>query len=186
MRDGTPFGILPQHAAYGTFISAIASRSLVVFDLDNTLIHSIPKRIPSLRSFPVDTGEGTWLAHIRPHVYDFVKLLHQLDIPYAVWTAGDEAYAKDTVAGLKRYGTFCPKFVWARSKITIVNGSYVKDMRKIEGAVLLDDSAHHKHILDNEHRVQIVPAFDATRSKDTFFWVLSQITINVLRCVNGT
>ena len=191
MRDQTTFACFRGSAVsgrYETFVSAVAFRSLIVFDLDNTLIHSVPEQVAGapFQTFPVDMGgeNGVWQVYIRPHIFDFFKLLEDLDVPYAVWTAGDEQYAEWIVKGLKQHGKFVPRFVWARGKTTVTpDGEHVKDMRKIrryKKAVLLDDSEHHKRYFENQQRVQVVPGFYATVARDDFFKTLSQLTVKVL------
>ena len=199
MRDQTRFILteyreLPvysgtQRSSLSVFSNAIRSHKnkqiiLVVFDLDNTLIHSNNTTVhSSLQSFRVAVEDERWSTYIRPYVFDFFKMLTKHGIKYAVWTAGVKEYAKQVVKGIQSRGEFHPAFVWSRSETSLVHGNYVKDMRKVVGygqAVLLDDSMHHNMYFSNETRVQTVPLFVASRPHDDFFHYLTKVTSRLL------
>lgn len=148
--------------------------SLIVFDLDNTLVHTVVSSVQSAagRSHLIGSDLRTY---VRPHVHAFFQALHRRKIPYAVWTAGTEDYAEAIVSILRRGGPFRPVFVWNRAHTT--NPDNVKDLSKIPEyprVLLLDDSTHHLRLDANRGRILIVPPFTVTTMGDTFFRTLRQ------------
>ena len=175
---------------HSTFLNALRKHIgnpfrpfVVVFDLDNTLVHSCESFVETEHaSFRVRAGGETFSTHVRPYVHDFVDLLARNGIEYAVWTAAVREYADGVVKGINKTFTFRPKFVWSRSSTIMVDENYVKDMRNIRGGILLDDSMHHKLYPGNKNRVELVPRFVSSSIKeDTFFRDLTEASTEILR-----
>lgn len=148
--------------------------SLLVFDLDHTLVHTVESSVHSRagRSYAIASDMRTY---VRPHVHEFFRTLHRREIPYAVWTAGIEEYADTIVSVLRRGGPFHPVFVWNRAHTT--DPDCVKDLRKIPAyprVILLDDSRHHLRLPGNRDRIMIVPPFTVRTLGDTFFLTLKK------------
>ena len=148
--------------------------SLLVFDLDHTLVHTVESSVHSKagRSYAISSDMRTY---VRPHVHEFFRTLHHRKIPYAVWTAGTRDYAEAVVSVLRRGGPFHPLFVWDRAQTT--GPDWVKDLRRIPAypqVLLLDDSRHHLKLKSNRDRIMIVPQFTVTTLGDTFFRTLKK------------
>lgn len=148
--------------------------SLLVLDLDHTLVHTVDSSVHSTagRSFAIGSDLRTY---VRPHVHAFFRALHRHGIPYAVWTAGTEDYAASIVSVLRRGGPFRPRFVWNRAQTT--GPECVKDLSKVPGypkVLLVDDSTHHLRLHANHGRVLIVPPFTVTTTGDSFFRTLQR------------
>jgi RNA polymerase II subunit A small phosphatase-like protein len=66
-------------------------KKLIVFDLDNTLIYGSNTNYQKNFDFNV----GNFRIKKRPHLDEFLKILHEVGYTFAVWSAGTELYVKE-------------------------------------------------------------------------------------------
>jgi RNA polymerase II subunit A small phosphatase-like protein len=103
---------------------------LIVFDLDETLVHATEVPLPYSHSFQA----GSYFVYIRPFAAELIKFsATYFDV--AVWSSSSERYVEAVTAEL--FGTTFPVvFSWAVSKCVQKvdprsNGYvYIKDLRK--------------------------------------------------------
>lgn len=123
------------------------SRNLLIFDLDETLIHASTAKL----SREPDFEYSPYLVYIRPFAYELIaKLASQYD--FAVWSSASKEYVDAVVPHLfgKKHKLV---FVWSVDKcvqrVDVRTNSYVyvKDLRKVQGQgysieqiTMLDDS----------------------------------------------
>jgi len=120
---------------------------LIVFDLDETLVHATEVPLPYTSTFQV----GSYFVYVRPFASELIKFCaSHFDI--AVWSSSSERYVETVTA--KLFGTAFPLvFSWAASKCiqkidAKSNGYvYVKDLRKamkhgyaVDEIIMIDDS----------------------------------------------
>lgn len=104
---------------------------LIVFDLDETLVHATEVPLPYAHSFQV----ASYFVYVRPFASELIKIsASRFDV--AVWSSSSERYVEAVTAEL--FGTLVPvKFSWSVSKCVQKvdpksNGYvYVKDLRKV-------------------------------------------------------
>lgn len=155
---------------------------LHLFDLDHTLVHSLTLPLPGHNSFRIRVNGNTYFVHVRPHVIDFLKFLHERKVPWGIWTAGTEDYMNEVVSGLFLMAkiplhTNEMKVCLTRKHTTYVNNTYVKDLSyfgKID-VILYDDDMVHQNWPKNKGRIVTVPAYDVTKKgskRDCFFLTL--------------
>jgi len=108
-------------------------RRLVIFDLDETLVHAVETSLPIQHDFEV----GPYLVHERPHLRELLAFAaERFDL--AVWSSSSTEYVSAIVEHL-----FVPshqlKFAWSVEKCVQredpgSNGYiYIKDLRKVQG-----------------------------------------------------
>ncbi len=86
-------------------------RSLIILDLDETLIYACEKPLARQPDFVV----GPHLAYIRPHFHEFLAFArHHFSI--AVWTSSSGDYAVAVAGHLFRDVHL--EFIWSRSRCT--------------------------------------------------------------------
>jgi len=122
-------------------------RKLIIFDLDETLVHATETRLPSAPDFEV----GPYFVHIRPFCDDLlIAVAERYDI--AVWSSSSERYVVEVAKRI--FGEKYPiKFAWSLEKcvqkVDPRSNSYVyiKDLRKVqrhgyqlEEIIIVDDS----------------------------------------------
>ena len=120
---------------------------LIVFDLDETLVHASEVALPFAHTFEV----GPYFVYVRPFVSELIRFCaSRFDI--AVWSSSSERYVEAVTAQL--FGTAFPvAFSWAVSKCVQrvdpkSNGYvYIKDLRKAlkhgyaaDEIIMIDDS----------------------------------------------
>lgn len=120
---------------------------LIVFDLDETLVHATEVPLPYPHNFQV----GPYFVYVRPFASELIKFCaSHFDV--AVWSSSSERYVERVTAEL--FGTSFPvAFSWAGSKCVQKvdpksNGYvYVKDLRKAmkhgyaaDEIIMIDDS----------------------------------------------
>lgn len=123
------------------------SRHLVIFDLDETLVHATKEQLPSMPLVEVPP----YFVHARPHHQDLIDFCAQ-HFDLAVWSSSSEEYVTAVSAALFA-GKHPLKFCWSASKCVQredpASNSYVyiKDLRKVqslgypvERITMLDDS----------------------------------------------
>jgi RNA polymerase II subunit A small phosphatase-like protein len=120
---------------------------LVVFDLDETLVHATEVALPYAHSFRV----GPYFVYVRPFASDLIKFCAS-HYEIAVWSSSSESYVETVTAEL--FGASFPvAFSWAVSKCVQKvdpksNGYvYIKDLRKVlkhgysaDEIIMIDDS----------------------------------------------
>jgi RNA polymerase II subunit A small phosphatase-like protein len=120
---------------------------LIVFDLDETLVHATEVPLPYAHTFQV----GPYFVYVRPFASELIKF-SALHFDVAVWSSSSERYVEAVTSEL--FGNTYPVvFSWAISKCVQKidprsNGYvYVKDLRKAikhgyapEEIIMIDDS----------------------------------------------
>jgi carboxy-terminal domain RNA polymerase II polypeptide A small phosphatase len=108
------------------------SVKLVVFDLDETLVHATKEPLAYRHDFEV----APYLIYVRPFAAELIEFCaNQFDL--AVWSSSSQVYVEKVTAEL--FGTRYPtKFSWAVQKCVQkvdarTNGYvYIKDLRKVQ------------------------------------------------------
>ncbi|MFL6708066.1 MAG: HAD family hydrolase [Massilia sp.] len=120
---------------------------LIVFDLDETLVHATEVALPYAHNFQV----GPYFVYVRPFASDLIRFCAS-HFEIAVWSSSSERYVETVTAEL--FGTSFPlAFSWAVSKcIQKVDAKsngyvYIKDLRKAlkygytaDEIIMIDDS----------------------------------------------
>jgi len=159
-------------------------RSVILLDLDHTLVHTLDVHYPGFELIPHET----LYIHVRPYVREFLSHLMQHDdlFEFGFWTCGTAEYANDVVQGLLRLvdaADWPLRILLSRQDAVVVDGSYVKDLRLVRqrfGAtdlLLLDDNPIHLRIATNATSVCLVPPFFASNPaapQDRFLMNLAQ------------
>jgi RNA polymerase II subunit A small phosphatase-like protein len=123
---------------------------LIVFDLDETLVHATEVPLPHAHSFQV----GPYFVYVRPFTSELIKFsASHFDV--AVWSSSSERYVEAVTTEL--FGTTFPVvFSWAVSKCVQKvdprsNGYvYIKDLRKAlkhgysTGEIIMIDDSFEK------------------------------------------
>lgn len=94
----------------------MTNKKLLIFDLDETLIHGKYSHEPLLSYSPdliLDKGD----IHVweRPHARDLIQSL-QSEFDYAVWSSASDDYAQALARHM--FSNIPLKFVWGRSRCT--------------------------------------------------------------------
>ena len=153
---------------------------LIVFDLDETLVHATEAPLPH----PHDFRAGAYFVHVRPFAPELVAFCaSRCDV--GVWSSAGERYVEAVTEQL--FGAAAPlRFAWSVSKCIQridpkSNGYvYIKDLRRlmkhgyaVDEILMLDDSpeklqrqpANHIH----------VPAFTGDPGDDALLAVIEHI-----------
>jgi FMN phosphatase YigB (HAD superfamily) len=143
--------------------------SLILLDLDLTLVHSYPHVVPGFDVFEVDRG---LYAHFRPYVREFIQTLMDGPVPFGFWTAGTREYAENIISylfrmcGHDRDWQSLVRVVYTREDMQANRfGMYVKDLceakRKlgVDHLLLFDDNDLHRTLESNLKHLITVPAF---------------------------
>ena len=144
--------------------------SVILLDLDNTLVHATTNVIHQ----DFDRLPHPELhIHVRPYVREFLTYLMRSHerFEFGFWTCGTREYAREVVDGLLAYAgapDWPVRILLSRDDATCVDGTYIKDLRIVkeryqaEDLILLDDNPIHLHFPDNVPHVCLVPAFNVT------------------------
>lgn len=89
------------------------SQTLLVLDLDETLVHATRTRLRRACDFETDS----YHVYLRPGVAEFLEGI-QADFEVGVWTSSTEAYAKRVVQRLLPDG-YPLSFLWCRDRCTL-------------------------------------------------------------------
>jgi RNA polymerase II subunit A small phosphatase-like protein len=83
---------------------------LIVFDLDETLVHATEVPLPCAHAFRV----ASWFVHVRPFASELIRFsASHFDV--AVWSSSSERYVEAVTAEL--FGTAFPlAFSWSVSR----------------------------------------------------------------------
>ncbi|MDB5935440.1 MAG: hypothetical protein JWQ01_2784 [Massilia sp.] len=131
---------------------------LIVFDLDETLVHATEVPFPYAHTFQV----GPYFVYVRPFASELIKFCAS-HFEVAVWSSSSEHYVETVTAEL--FGTKFPvEFSWAVSKCVQKvdprsNGYvYVKDLRKAmkhgysaDEIIMIDDSPEKRQRQPRQH-----------------------------------
>ena len=110
----------------------ITNKSTLIFDLDQTLVDSIPHsynmfRIPKkvVKNIPIFISDK-YMIHLRPHTIDLFEYCHTNNINIGIWSSGAAEYVQKIVTALVETfecitDNIC--MVWSRSK-SIRQGPY--------------------------------------------------------------
>jgi RNA polymerase II subunit A small phosphatase-like protein len=90
----------------------MASRTLLILDLDETLVHATDAPLDRMHDFEV----GPYVVYRRPGVDTFIRAM-SMHFELAVWTSSTRLYAEPVVADLFPAG-IAPSFVWSRERCT--------------------------------------------------------------------
>ena len=151
-------------------------KSILVFDLDHTLVHTTQPREAGGRGivdrvlYEFDVLNHRFHVHVRPHAFDLLKYAFSCpNIRVAFWSAGTPDYVHAIVNGLLKLLELpqdAPVAVWTRRETTKrKDGVFVKNLFKMcralhtDRILLVDDDKSHLCIPGNVNRIRIVPAF---------------------------
>lgn len=163
-------------------------RSIILLDLDNTLVHTtLDVCYPDFESIP----HPTLHIHTRPYVREFLSYLIQNDdmFEFGFWTCGTEEYAHHVVRGLLEMvnAPGCSvRILLTRNDATVIDGNYVKDLSLVKkrygvnDVLLLDDNVVHNLLAENIPDICLVPAFRVTDPNavyDSFLFNLTQLPL---------
>lgn len=127
----------------------MSPKSLLVLDLDETLIHSTQYGPAGDFSIHIDGTPVRYQIHVRPGAKSFLKKMHNLSdfMDLGVWTAATPAYASRILDYLFPEWRTTFSFLRTRSKCTTLPEGYlVKDLRHLrdwQDVMLLDDNDLH-------------------------------------------
>ncbi|MBC3881597.1 HAD family hydrolase [Undibacterium sp. LX40W] len=125
----------------------MTSRRLIIFDLDETLVHATETKLSYEPNFVVEP----YFIYLRPYVHELLKFTaNRFDI--AVWSSSSPQYVMEVTKQI--FGETYPlKFAWSIEKcVQKVDAKtnsyvYVKDLRKVqsqgyivENITIVDDS----------------------------------------------
>ena len=139
------------------------SRQLIVFDLDETLVHATESPL----SRPADFVVPPYFIYRRPFLDDLLTGLMS-DFDLAVWSSSSRAYVDAVVAEIFRKPHLL-KFAWAVErcvqKVDVKTNSYVyiKDLRKIQGQgytlerIIMVDDSPEKIVRQPRNHLPITP-----------------------------
>ena len=153
---------------------------LIVFDLDETLVHATEVPLPYAHTFQI----GLYFVYARPFVSELIEFCAS-HFEVAVWSSSSERYVERVTAEL--FGTAFPVvFSWAVSKCVQKadpksNGYvYVKDLRKAmrhgyaaEEIIMIDDSPEKLQRQPTRHLC--LPAFSGDPSDRNLLEVIERI-----------
>lgn len=157
--------------------------TVVVLDLDETLVHASSTRSPNFYSFPC----ANLFVHVRPGALGLLQLLHEdPDKELCFWSVGTRPYVHhvcETLLDLAGLEATTAMMVLTREDATeVATNVFVKDLRKVDVRVeegrrvlLLDDNPiHHVLCSHNRGRVIHVPPFEM-RVEDDFLLELGRL-----------
>ncbi|MFC0350961.1 HAD family hydrolase [Undibacterium danionis] len=125
----------------------MTTRRLVIFDLDETLVHATETKL----SYEPDFVVEPYFVYLRPYVHELLSFTaNRFDV--AVWSSSSTKYVMEVTKQI--FGEKYPlKFAWSVEKCvqkvdTKTNGYvYIKDLRKVqsqgyivENITIVDDS----------------------------------------------
>lgn len=173
--------------------------TLILFDLDETLVHTAKEDDPKLqrkakreaedRYYEFMLDEELYWGVVRPHVERMIKTAFREADVVGVWTAGTNDYAKEIV---KRVfpESFHPHFLWSREQCLFVRGEYIKPLERVysefpdidrENSILFDDKkVVAKYNPDNLAQIPAYSPKDPT-SKDNAMTAGAAIIRNMMR-----
>ena len=124
----------------------MARKSVLVLDIDETLVHSIPNGTRGDFTVTLNGDPTQYQVHVRPGAKSFLKKMLSLSqfLDVGVWTAATLVYATRILDQLLPEWRTKLSFLKTRTHCTTLpNGSLVKDLRRIRDwsdVLLLDDN----------------------------------------------
>lgn len=158
---------------------------LLIFDLDETLIHASTTRLNRDADFHV----GDFYIYKRPNVDCFLdKYFNKYQI--AIWSSADDDYVKETIQRLIPNNSRL-EFIWTRLNCSVKvvkkpllegfeGGGYYKEYQKIKPlrkvrqkgigikAMLIIDNSPYK-VAENRDNALVIPSFEGDESDDELF-----------------
>ena len=135
--------------------------TLLVLDLDETLLYATKDKLEQLEDFVV----GPYYVYVRPNLAYFLSEMAG-DFKLAIWSSADDAYVHELVDKIKP-AAIDFEFIWGRSRTTKKRMSvtdeyyYVKRLSKVkrkgfllERTLIIDDTAE-KSMLNYGNAIQI-------------------------------
>lgn len=139
------------------------TRNLLIFDLDETLVHSTTAQLPR----PADFEWQHYYVYKRPHVSELLSQV-SLFFDFAVWSSSSREYVDEVVERV--FGTdYEVKFAWAIDRcIQRVHAQsngyvYIKDLRKVQSQgypverILIVDDSPEKIARQPRNHIKIRP-----------------------------
>lgn len=163
--------------------------TVLVLDLDATLVHSFYKddpriehikeqkkhgdRLQSIKFFEQENGKESttkteMYTMLRPHIDHFLDFVQTKGMfrKVGVWTAGSEAYAEQIIK--HTFSDYPPDFVWARTKChELKDGTLTKPLKllanhlgvRVENLLIIDDMDYS--VACNVNHGLTIPGYDA-------------------------
>lgn len=162
----------------------MTTRKLIIFDLDETLVHATETKL----SYEPDFVIEPYFVYLRPFVHDLLRFTMQR-FDMAVWSSSSAKYVTEVAQQI--FGEAYPlKFAWSVEKcvqkIDAKTNSYVyvKDLRKVqsqgymvENITIIDDSPE-KIVRQPRNHLQVKP-YHGERDDDGLIFVRSTLeTLN--------
>lgn len=158
----------------------MAQVRLIVFDLDETLVHATEVVLPCPHAFQI----GPYFVYVRPFAADLIRFCAS-HFEIAVWSSSSERYVETVTSQL--FGTSFPvTFSWAISKCVQKvdaksNGYvYIKDLRKAlkygyaaDEIIMIDDSP--EKIQRQPTRHLCLPAFTGDPLDNELLGVIERV-----------
>jgi len=141
----------------------MTQRQLVVFDLDETLVHASLSAL----SQPHDFTIPPYFIYQRPFLHDILENLAK-EFDLAVWSSSSDDYVKAVVKEIFT-GRYELRFAWSVDRcvqrVDVRSNSYVyiKDLRKIQGQgfilndIIMVDDSPEKIIRQPRNHLPIAP-----------------------------
>jgi len=136
---------------------------LVIFDLDETLVHATERELDHAPDFQIDE----YFVYVRPHLQAMLQAVRP-EFDLAVWSSASRPYVDAVVSHV--FGDRVPlKFAWAIERCVQrgdprSNGYvYLKDLRKVQGQgyrveqILMVDDSPEKVARQPRNHVQVAP-----------------------------
>ncbi len=161
-------------------MKSTGKKLLLIFDLDETLIHATKKTLIEEIDFKI----GEFNIYKRPNVDDFLKKCFQ-NYTVAIWSSADDEYVKETVKQLiPEYHNL--EFIWTRLNCSVkvvkkpllegfdYGGFYkehqwIKPLRRIKQkgiglkSMLIIDNSPYK-VVESKENALIIKSFEGDKS----------------------
>lgn len=165
-------------------------RKIIVFDLDETLIHATKNRL----DIPEDFQYEDYYIYKRPFVHEFLSACARL-CPIAIWSSADDDYVSSIAKQLVN-DSIELDFIWGRSEcwMKIVNVEdnetglkrkeyqNIKPLEKIKrkgyqmnNLLIIDDSLYK--VKDNPNNYFIIEAFVGNQQDQELKYLLSYLEV---------
>lgn len=154
---------------------------LRLFDLDHTLVHTLPVPVPGFDAFEIHVRGCHLFVHVRPHVLGYLEDLIHRGERWGIWTAGSAEYMTHVVRGLLQ----CMNVLRSVEDVVTVclsrhemsiggRDTYIKDLSRFgkSDVLLYDDNRVHADWPPNKQRVVLVSRFNVFHKRarlDCFF-----------------
>lgn len=139
------------------------TRPLIIFDLDETLIHGAEFRLHRDADFMV----GPFHIYMRPHLKSFLDSIAR-DFDAAIWSSASPNYV-DGIASVLAHSVGNWQFVWNRTRCVqrmdeeMMTTIFIKDLQKVKrrgfdlNRVLIVDDTRHKVSRNYGNAIYIPP-----------------------------